>query len=108
MEGGHYVVERQGRPPVTVEYLLIGIIGGVQSRTNSPEHLKAMTTAVYARFLFSWPEEPEFKPLTNDVAEIEPDFQNALSRLIDLRDWRDERRSCAKVPSLVSRRAGGL
>jgi len=29
-DGKHFVVERQGRPPVVLDYLLVGVIGGFQ------------------------------------------------------------------------------
>src|SRR5262249_42814073 len=37
-----------------------------------------------ARFCFGWPEEPAHMPLSNEVTEIEPEIQNALTRLINL------------------------
>ena len=40
---------------------------------------------MYARCLFSWPAEPVYRPLSNDVSEIEPEFQNALTRIVDLK-----------------------
>jgi len=39
---------------------------------------------MYARFCFGWPEEPPYQPLTNEVAEIEPEIINALNRIINL------------------------
>jgi hypothetical protein len=39
---------------------------------------------MYARFCFGWPEEPAHMPLSNEVSEIEPEIQNALTRLINL------------------------
>jgi len=39
---------------------------------------------MYARFYFSWPEEPAHMPLSNEVSEIEPEIQNALTRIVDL------------------------
>jgi len=39
---------------------------------------------MYARICFSWPAEPHYQPLTDDVSEIEPEVVNALSRLVDL------------------------
>ena len=45
---------------------------------------------MYARVLFSWPVEPPYRPLTNEVAEIEPEIVNALTRIIDLVDEKDD------------------
>jgi hypothetical protein len=39
---------------------------------------------MYARFYFAWPEEPAHMPLSNEVSEIEPETQNALTRIVDL------------------------
>jgi len=32
----------------------------------------------------AWPADPPYRPLTNEVAEVEPEIVNALSRIIDL------------------------
>jgi hypothetical protein len=81
--GRAHVVERQGRPPVELKYLLVGVTGGFQ-----PDKLvKSFGTdedGMYARLLLGWPEEASYKPLSNDVDEVEPEFQNALGRLVDL------------------------
>jgi hypothetical protein len=81
--GGHYVVERQTRAPVVLDHLLIGICGGFQ-----PDKLARVfdgdDDGMYARFLFAWPEEPDLKELCDDATEVEPEFQQALMRLIDL------------------------
>src|SRR5215472_16195746 len=39
---------------------------------------------MYARFYFSWPEEPVHRALSDEVGEIEPEIQNALTRIVDL------------------------
>ena len=81
--GKRYVIERVGRPPEIVPHLLIGVIGGLQ-----PDKLvrcfKGDADGMYARFCFSWPEEPEFRPLTDDVQEVEPEIFNALTRIIHI------------------------
>jgi hypothetical protein len=33
---------------------------------------------MYARILFSWPVDPPYRPLTNEVAEVEPEIVNAF------------------------------
>ena len=45
---------------------------------------------MYARILFAWPIDPPYRPLTNEVAEVEPEIVNALSRLIDLTSGGEE------------------
>ena len=29
---------------------------------------------MYGRFLFAWPSTPEYRPLTNEVNEVEPEL----------------------------------
>jgi hypothetical protein len=79
----HFVVERQGRPPVVLDYLLIGVIGGFQP-DKLARAFEGDDDGMYARFCFGWPEEPAHMPLSNEVSEIEPEIQNALTRIVDL------------------------
>ena len=79
----HFVVERQGRPPVVLDYLLVGVIGGFQP-DKLARAFEGDDDGMYARFFFAWPEEPAHRPLSNEVAEIEPEIQNALTRIVDL------------------------
>jgi hypothetical protein len=81
--GGHYVVERVGRPRVEVDHLLVGITGGLQP-DKLARSFDGDADGMYARICFGWPEEPPYQPLTNDVAEIEPEIINALNRIINL------------------------
>jgi Protein of unknown function (DUF3987) len=80
--GGPYLVERQ-KGTCEVDCLLIGITGGVQpdvlSKAFDGEH-----DGMCARFCYSWPLKPKFRRLSDDVAEIEQEIVNALTRLIDL------------------------
>jgi uncharacterized protein DUF3987 len=81
--GDPYRVERMGREPVDLDYLLVAVLGGLQpdklNRSFQGDH-----DGLYARILFSWPPEPPYRPLSNDVAELEPEFFNALDRLANL------------------------
>ena len=36
---------------------------------------------MYGRFLFAWPSTPEYRPLTNEVNEVEPELYGALKAL---------------------------
>ena len=78
--GGSYTVERMGRPPVELDYLLIGITGGLQ-----PDKLAAAfggdNDGMTARFLYSWPTEPEHQRLSNAVSEVEALALAALTKL---------------------------
>ena len=81
--GHHYVVERMGRPPVTIDHLLIGMTGGFQP-DKLARSFAGDSDGMHARVLFAWPEEPAFHSLTDDVTEIEPELLNALCRIVDL------------------------
>lgn len=81
--GKPYVVERISRPPVTVDNLLVGMTGGFQP-DKLARSFSGDSDGKYARICFGWPEEPPYQPLTNDVAEIEPEIVNALTRLVNL------------------------
>jgi hypothetical protein len=80
--GKNFVVERQGRPPVILDYLLVGVIGGFQP-DKLARAFKGDDDGMYARFCFAWPAEPVHMPLSNE-AEIEPEILNALTRLMNL------------------------
>jgi hypothetical protein len=81
--GKNFVVERQGRPPVVLDYLLVGITGGFQP-DKLARAFEGDDDGMYARFFFAWPEEPAHFPLSNEVTEIEPEIQNTLTRIVDL------------------------
>jgi Protein of unknown function (DUF3987)/Bifunctional DNA primase/polymerase, N-terminal len=81
--GKNFVVERQGRPPVVLDYLLVGVIGGLQP-DKVARAFEGDEDGMYVRFYFAWPEEPAHMPLSNEVSEIEPEIQNALTRIVDL------------------------
>jgi hypothetical protein len=81
--GDSYTVERMGRPPIVVDHLLVGIVGGLQP-DKLARSFKGDLDGMYARVLFAWPPEPGYRPLTNEVAEIEPEIVNALTRIVGL------------------------
>jgi len=82
--GMRHVVERvDNERSIQVENLLVGLVGGFQpdklSRAFSGDQ-----DGMYARFLFGWPTTPAYSPLTDNVAEVAPEFQRLLTRLIRL------------------------
>jgi Protein of unknown function (DUF3987) len=81
--GKYYVVERMSRETVAINHLLVGMTGGFQ-----PDKLNrsfgADADGIHTRMLFAWPTVPKFQKLTDDVDEVEPEFYNTLTRLIDL------------------------
>ena len=81
--GKSYVVERMGRPTVSVDHLLVGLVGGFQP-DKMARSFKGDADGLYARLCFGWPQDPIYRPLTDNVEEVEPEFENTLVRLIDL------------------------
>jgi hypothetical protein len=45
---------------------------------------------MYTRFLFCWPPEPSYQPLTKYGAEVEPEIVNAITRLVKLESGESE------------------
>jgi hypothetical protein len=88
--GKPYAVERMTRPPVEVEYLLVGVTGGFQP-DKLARSFDGDADGLYARVLFAWPAEAPYRPLTDTIEEVEPEFENALSRLIDLPEFAEEK-----------------
>ncbi len=80
--GGRHVVERVSGS-IVVDHLLVGVIGGFQ-----PDKLARAFAGdedgMYGRFLYAWPAAPDYRPLTNEAAEVEPELQSALTALIRL------------------------
>ena len=83
--GKSFMVERLGRPPVHVEHLLVGMVGGFQP-DKLARAFEGDNDGMHARLLFAWPEESSHRLLTNEIEEVEPEILNALARLIDLPD----------------------
>jgi hypothetical protein len=80
--GGRHVVERK-TGAIVVEHLLVGVIGSFQ-----PDKLARAFAGdedgMYGRFLYAWPTSPEYRPLTNEATEVEPELLNALTAFIRL------------------------
>ena len=87
--GGTFTVERMSREPIMVDHLLVGLVGGFQpdklARSFDGDH-----DGLYGRVLFAWPSEPPYRALVNDVAEVEPEIVNALTRIINLEAGADQ------------------
>jgi hypothetical protein len=83
--GRSHTVERMGRPPVSLDHLLVGVTGGLQ-----PDKLVRAfdgdDDGMYARICFAWPSEPGYRQLSNEVGEVEPELINALVKLTRLGD----------------------
>ena len=72
-DGNHYVVERVTKRSVDIPHLLIGVIGGFQP-DKLARAFQGDEDGMYGRFLFAWPSTPEYRPLTNEVNEVEPEL----------------------------------
>jgi hypothetical protein len=81
--GKYYVVERQSAPAIVIPHLLIGMTGGFQP-DKLARSFEGDDDGAYARVLFAWPSVAAYRPLTNEVSEMEPELINALTRLATL------------------------
>jgi hypothetical protein len=74
---------------LAVDHLLIGVVGGMQ-----PDKLvasfKGDHDGKYARVLFAWPDEPEWRGLNDDSTEIDADIYNIISRILTLAELTEE------------------
>jgi Protein of unknown function (DUF3987) len=87
--GKTFLQERVGRKPLSVDYLMVGLTGGLQPDKLS-RSFDGDLDGMYARVLFSWPKEPPYKELTDSIAEVEPEIVNALARLVGMGDPDDD------------------
>jgi hypothetical protein len=97
--GAPYTVERISRPAIALDHLLVGLVGGLQP-DKLARAFKGDLDGMYARFLFSWPPEPSYRPLAKVGAEVEPEIVNAITRLVQLKSGESEEggfapRACA-------------
>ncbi len=81
--GKPYRVERVGNTAVDLDHLLVGIVGGFQPDKVS-RAFDGDNDGFYARFCFAWPDEPPYRPLSQEIEAVTPELVNALSRLIRL------------------------
>jgi hypothetical protein len=84
--GERHVVERvDDNRSFVVSNLLVGLIGGFQP-DKLARAFEGDEDGMYARFLYGWPASPDYALLTDEVSEVEPEFQALLMRLIRLPD----------------------
>jgi hypothetical protein len=89
-----YPIDRKSEPnPITLPYLLIGVIGGIQ-----PDKLavgfKGAADGLTARFLWSWPDVAPYRPLTDDSEEVDPTIVRMFGRLAGLSKRASAATSC--------------
>jgi hypothetical protein len=102
--GGRRPIERMGRPPLIVSHLLIGVVGGFQPDKLN-RSLKGDADGMYARFLFSWPQEPSYQALTEEAFECDPEVINAFERLRKLDEARNDQQGFAPKAIPLSKEA---
>ena len=81
--GNRYVVERVSKRSFDIPHLLIGVIGGFQP-DKLTRAFQGDEDGMSGRFLFAWPKTPGYRPLTNEVGEVEPELYVALTALLRL------------------------
>ena len=84
-DGHSHVTERVGRPPIELEHLLVGIAGGLQP-DKIAECFKGAADGMYARFLLTWPDKAPYRPLTDEVEEVDRDMVAMFDRLAYLEE----------------------
>lgn len=91
--GRGHTVERMGRPPVHVDHLSIGVVGGIQPDRLRSLLLKSDDDGLLARFLPLWPDPAPIRRPTGkaDTAFIEESLAR-LHRLNMATNERDELR----------------
>ena len=81
-DGARHVVERVSGS-IVIEHLLVEVIGCFQ-----PDKLARAFAGdedgMCGRFVYAWPSAPDYRPLTNEAAEVEPELQSALTALVRL------------------------
>ena len=82
-DGRADVVERMGRPPINLPYLLVGVVGGLQP-DKLAEVFKGAADGLYARFLYAWPSAAPYRPLSDDMEGIDDGLVTVLDRLASL------------------------
>ena len=68
---------------IVVDHLLVEVVGSFQP-DKLARALAGDEDGMSGRFLFAWPSTPDYRPLTDDAAEVEPELQGALTALIRL------------------------
>lgn len=80
--GRTYTIERMGRDPLTVDRLLVGVLGGIQPDRLKSLLFKADDDGLLARFIPIWPDPP---PIGRPEVGADPGMmENMMIRLLSL------------------------
>jgi Protein of unknown function (DUF3987) len=83
-DGNRHVVQRvRQEASWDIPHLLVGVIGGFQP-DKVARAFAGDEDGMYARFLFGYPTSPDYRPLSNEANEVEPELYRALKALIQL------------------------
>ena len=78
--GGPYSRDRANQPPIAIPSLRVALTGGLQ-----PDKLvrtfRGDDDGLHTRFLFAWPEEPAYAPLSDQIGEVDPELCAVFRRL---------------------------
>jgi hypothetical protein len=88
-DGRSYSAERKNGTSVDVPHLLIGIVGGIQ-----PDRLPGCfktNDGMHARFLWHWPAKAPYRPLTDDIDEVDPTIVKMFEKLSRLGEQNHKR-----------------
>lgn len=80
--GRGFTVERMGRPPLTIDRLLLGVLGGIQPDRLSELLLKSRDDGLLARFIPVWPHR--LPPRQPDRLASDALADEAMARLTAL------------------------
>jgi hypothetical protein len=92
-DGKSFHQNRVSRKPIKLDRLLVGMVGGMQP-DKLAQCFKGDADGMYARVLFSWPAEPPYRSLTDNIEPIAPELKTIFSTLAFL----DERPAAQKIP----------
>ena len=81
-DGARHVVERVSGS-IVIDHLLVGVIGCFQP-DKLARSFAGDEDGMCGRFVYAWPSAPDYRPLTDEAAEVEPELQSALTALIRL------------------------
>jgi hypothetical protein len=98
-DGDPWRQTRAGSASLDIPHLLIGLIGGLQP-DKLAQCFKGPADGMYARFLFSWPDQPQHQDLSDVIDLVDPQIERALQKLAFLDDAADKKYVRLTKPAL--------
>jgi hypothetical protein len=78
---------------MVIEHQLVGVVGGLQPSWLMDVFNKHAADGMPARFLYCWPDWPDYQPLSDNCLSIEPQLVDMLAQLAHL-----EKRTASAIP----------